>query len=51
MVVLVPYMILAIFYVGRATFKLIVAMVAVLAVLFSLTVRVITMVASTTKKR
>lgn len=51
MVVLVPYMILAIFYVGRATFKLIVAMVAILAVIFSLTVRVMNIATSTTKKQ
>ena len=51
MVVLVPYMILAIFYVGRATIKLIVAMVAILAVIFSLTVKAINMMTSTTKKQ
>lgn len=51
MVLFLPYMIMAIYYVGRATIKLIIGLAALIAVTFSLTIRAIHWIASTSQKR
>ena len=51
MVLLLPYMILAIFYVGRATVKLIIGLIVLIAAIFANTIKAINWVVSTANKR
>ena len=51
MVLLLPYMILAIFYVGRATVKLIIGLAVLIALILANTIKAINWVSSTANKR
>jgi hypothetical protein len=51
MVIMLPYMILAIFYVGRATVKLIIGLAILIAAILANLMKAINWVVSTAKKR